>query len=58
MAGKGMSEVMAFSLGLCHDQHRLALMDCQGQPFEGVGSHPLRRLNSLLTIGPYLSHFR
>jgi len=36
----------------------MARMDCQGQPFEGVGSHPLRPLNSLLTLGPYLSHFR
>ena len=26
--------------------------------FEGVGSHPLRPFNCLLTLGPYLSHFR
>jgi hypothetical protein len=25
---------------------------------EGVGSHPLRPFNCLLTLGPYLSHFR
>ena len=30
-------------------------MDCQGQPSEGVGSHPLKPLNCLLTLGPYLS---
>ena len=30
----------------------------QGQPSEGVGSHPLKPLNRLLTLGPYLSHFR
>ena len=53
-----MSAVIAFSFGLCHDQHRLARMDCQGQPSEGVGSHPLKPLNCLLTLGPYLSHFR
>ncbi len=34
------------------------LEGCQGQPFEGVGYHPLRPYNSLLTLGPYLSHFR
>ena len=53
-----MSVVIAFSFGLRHDQHRLARMDCQGQPSEGVGSHPLKSLNCLLTLGPYLSHFR
>ncbi len=40
------------------DPQRLARMDCQGQPSEGVGSHPLKPLNCLLTLGPYLSHFR
>ena len=50
--------VITFSFGLCHDQHRLARMDCQGQPSEGLGSQPLKPLNCLLTLGPYLSHFR
>jgi len=53
-----MSVVIAFPFGLCHDQVRLALMGCQVQPFEGVGSHPLRPFNPLLTLGPYGSHFR
>jgi len=52
------SVVIAFSFWLCHDQHRHALMGCQEQPFEGVGSHPLRPFNSLLTLGPNVSHFR
>ncbi len=52
------SVVIAFSLQLCHDQHRNALLGCQEQSFEGVGSHPLRPFNSLLTLGPNVSHFR
>ena len=44
--------------GKIYDQHRHALMGCQEQPFEGVGSHPLSTFNSLLTLGPYVSHFR
>ena len=52
------SVVIAFSFWLCHDQHRHALMGCQDQPFEGVRSHPLKPSNSLLTLGPNVSHFR
>ncbi len=52
------SVVIAFSFWLCHDQHRHALMGCQDQPFEGVRSHPFKPSNSLLTLGPNVSHFR
>ena len=44
--------------GASFDQHRQALMGCQEQPLRGWGSHPLRHLNSLLSLGPYVSHFR
>ena len=52
------SVVIAFSFRLCHNQHRQALVGCQDPPSEGVGSHPLRPFNSLLTLSPRVSHFR
>ena len=51
------SVVIAFSFWLCHDQHRYGLWSCQEQPFEGVGSHPLKPFISLLTPSPVCPTF-